>query len=198
MAYFCQRVLATMSNGDGDTGCHPRCSPGSRLFHLGLAKTSWEVREERRQRISATDLTDVTPQTRSLPSIRALLRLPRSGLSLAEQSFSSVRSIKRASFLLSIAYFPFSAIENRSLSSQQGPYPNLEKEMAPMAQYIPPKVAKRYGLCHTAEGMILIPEEASSSAHGADSDAVWLAVGPGACVAHHGHVPAKQVRFSLH
>ena len=44
----------------------------------------------------------------------------------------------------------FSVIENRSLSSQQGPYRTSEKEMAPMAQYTPHKVAKRYGLCHAA------------------------------------------------
>jgi hypothetical protein len=91
-----------------------------------------------------------------------------------------------------------SAIENRSLSSQQGPYQALEKEMAPMAQYIPRKAAKRYGLCHAVRSMILIPEEASSDAHGADGDTFWVAVRPGACVAHHGHIPAKQVRFSLH
>ena len=91
-----------------------------------------------------------------------------------------------------------------------------------MAQYIPPKVAKRYGLfvvpkmlvasgapkatvalcmtqsCATAWGMDLIPEEASSGAHGADGDTVWLAVGSGARVTHHSHVPAEQVRFGLH
>ena len=90
-------------------------------------------------------------------------------------------------------------IENRSLSSQQGPYPNLgEKEIAPVAQYIPSKAAKRYGLCHAIWGMILVPEEAASGTHRADGDAVWLAIGPGACVAHHGHVPPEQMRRGLH
>ena len=93
----------------------------------------------------------------------------------------------------------FSAIEKTGTSPlNKGPIQTSKKEMAPGAQYIPPKAAKRYGPCHSIWRMILIPEEASSGTHGTDGDTIWLAVGPGACVTHHGHVPVKQVRCSLY